>query len=394
MAVCVLGLLILRRLWQRRILTAQSAMTVAILWLGDIAGFWIGRQARMDSLAEMLGLGAAWVLVERWDDKRSWWLAAVLVGFSFGMHASAVLFWLPFLIALWYFRKQLGWLTAAACAALPIAIVAAIWVSVHRELSLEALALFRTLNSSRTDRGFEWGRWMRFLVRRPFLTKGSLVEVFHIGGLSYWVVLICWALAAARFRVARTNRWMAFAIACSVAHAACAQFVTGVLAQRLILYYPFALLALGLALTTLSPRFERAALVVALLIGVAQFTTMFTYANLPGDRSRNRMDALPLPASTRTVAGTTELWYYYVSRNLPFRLITLERPAFANYWRLHPEHLDQFDAVILPLNDTMLAWPELTRRPKLFFHDFAGTLVICLKSAPMTLARSFPAAPK
>ena len=48
MALCILGLLILRRLWGSGVLSTQATTVAAILWLSDIAGFWIGRQARMD----------------------------------------------------------------------------------------------------------------------------------------------------------------------------------------------------------------------------------------------------------------------------------------------------------------------------------------------------------
>jgi 4-amino-4-deoxy-L-arabinose transferase-like glycosyltransferase len=377
-AVCVLGLLILRRLWQRGVFSGKASIVVALLWLSDLAGFWIGRQARMDPLEETLALAAAFLLVENPHDRRSpqdkwrWLAAAVLVGSAFSMHASAILLWLPFLLGLWFFRDQLGWAMVVVCAALPIAIVATIWLVAHKEHSLEALALFRTLNSRRVDHGFMFDRWTTFLRTR------SLLEVIQVGGPSYWVVLIGWIMAVAQVRVASTNRrrglrqagweWIAFSASCCLGQAICAQFLTSMLAQRIILYLPFALLAVGITLTRVNPRYQRVALGVALLIAAAQFVGMGLYGRSPGNRSPDRFDALNLPA-TATVASSTELWYYYASRNRPFRIITYEPP----------EHLDEFDVVILPSDDDMLTRPELLRRPKRYFSDFTGALVICLK---------------
>jgi hypothetical protein len=385
---CVLGLLIVRSLWRRNVFSSRSAMVVVVLWLSDFAGFWIGRQARMESLEELFGLTAAWALLHHSDRRRTWWLAAALVGLAFCMHPSAIILWLPFLVGLWFFRTFLGWRTVAACASLPILILGALWLAVHRERSLEALAIFRTLNSYRSDVGFEWGRWTGFLravqsTRK--LDSASLAWLKPIGGLSFVVVLAGWALIALRLREGRNrwnrwNRWVAFALACALAHILCAQFVTGVFSQRIMLYYPFALLGAGIALTRFGVKWERPALAIAVLIAVIQFATMFAYTNLPGDRSPDRYSTLPLPPGTRTVAGGTELWYYFASRNLPFRIVTFQRPMFADYWRLHPEHFDEFDAVILPEDDPTLEWPELVRRPHRFFKDYTGMLVICLKA--------------
>jgi len=373
MVVCVLGLLILRRLWQRGVLSGRACLVVALLWLSDLAGFWIGRQARMDPLEEMLALGAAFLLVESPHDRRSWFAAAVLVGLAFGMHASAILLWLPFLLGLWFFRDQLGWALVGVCAALPIGIVATIWVVAHKERSFEALALFRTLNSHRVDHGVMLDRWISFLRTR------SLLEVIQVGGPSYWVVLIGWVMAVAQVRGALTNRrrglrpagweWMAFSASCCLGQAICAQFLTSMLAQRIILYLPFALLAVGITLTKIHPRIQWVALGVAVLLAAAQFVGMGLYTRSLGDRSPDRFDALSVPSPTATVGSTPELWYYYTSRNRPFRIITYEPP----------EHLDEFDVVILPSNHEMLTRPELLRRPKRYFSDFTGTLVVCLK---------------
>jgi hypothetical protein len=173
------------------------------------------------------------------------------------------------------------------------------------------------------------------------------------------------------------NHWMAFVIAVSVTHAACAEFVTGTFAQRVMLYVPFALLGLGIASSRLSSGFQTLVLTVAALLGAIQFAGMGIYATLPGDRSPDRFASLPLEVGA-SVAGTTEMWYHFVSRRVPFRIITRENALYANYW-LQREHLSEFDTIILPSGDEMLRWPELSRWRKVDFEDFTGRLVVCLK---------------
>lgn len=390
MLLCVLGLLIVRELWRRNVFSAAAAMAAALLWLSDFASFWIGRQARMESLEELFGLAGAWAVLTRPEERRSWWVASVFTGLAFCMHVSAILLWLPLLAGLWLGRKELGPRTIAGCAALPLLMLGALWAGVHGGRSLEAVSIFHTLNSYRSDVGFEWERWTAFagaLRAAGTLDRSALAWLKPIGGLSYVVVVAGWVLIATRVREARTNRWVGFALACALAHVVCAGFVTGMLAQRMVLYCPFALLAGGIALSRAGLRGQRAALAVAALIALVQFATMLSYSNLPGDRAANRFAALPLPPGVKTVAGTTELWYYFVSRDLPFRIISFQRPMFADYWKLHPEHLDEFDAVILPADDEMLTWPQLARRPRRYFSDYTGTLAICLKQSAVYPAK-------
>jgi hypothetical protein len=373
MAVCILGLLILRLLWRRGVLGGTAAMVVAILWLTDLAGFWIGRQARMESSEEMLALGAAWILLGGTEQRRRWWAAAILLGLAASMHASSVVLWFAFLLALWFFRERLGWGMAAACALLPLAVAGVIWLVAFRERSLDALAVFRLNNSYRFDAPLALQDWWEIVRQR------SAGRFLWYGGASYWLVWSGWLMALFQFRAARASRWMAFAIVCSLGHAALALFVTDMRAQRLVLYVPWAFLALGLVLTNWPADRQRAALVLAALLGVAEYTGMFLYADLPGDRSPNRFDTLPLPAGVQSVAAGTELWYYLAAHNWNFRMVSLETPALGDYWGRHPEHFNDWDAVILNSTDPTLEWPVLSARPKMFFPDFTGTLVICLR---------------
>ena len=380
LAICALGLVILLMLWRRRVVSTRIGIVMAILWLSDIAGFWIGRQARPDPLEELFGLTACWLLLLAPERPRSWWVASVLMGFALSTHASAIVFWMPFVFLLWHFRARLGWFAAIGCAVLPVLILIAFWLGGHRGHSLEALEQFRVLNSYRTDKGFDWGRWGAVISSGFAVSRKNFALLLPIGGLSYVVMMAGWVLAFTRFRQARTNNWIAFALVCSVAHVLCAQFVTGVYAQRVLLYYPFALLALGVALTSLGRRWEIPALALAAVVAAGQFAAMYGYVTQGGDKSLDRFDALHLPADVHTVASTTELWFYFVSRGLPFRIIAQDRPTYGDYWLLHPEHFDNFDAVILPADDEMLRWPQLANRPKHYFNDFTGPLVICLRN--------------
>ena len=190
MAVMVLGLVILRRLWGCGVVSATSGLVVATLWLSDIAGFWIGRQARMEALEELFGLGAVWIILKRPREQRSWWLASALVGLAFTMHMSAILFFIPLALGLWFFRDVVGRRVGLACAVLPLAMLALVWVAAYRERSFEAAALFRQLNSYRGDVGFNLARWTEFAsaVRSDgFASKGSLAWLKPIGGSSYCV---------------------------------------------------------------------------------------------------------------------------------------------------------------------------------------------------------------
>jgi hypothetical protein len=113
-----------------------------------------------------------------------------------------------------------------------------------------------------------------------------------------------------------------------------------------------------------------------LALGAIQLAGMAFYANAPGERSVNRFSSIPVSGSTGAIAGTSELWYYYVAQNRPFHILKAE---FPDSLLSHPEGFEEFDAVVLPANDKLLELPQLARRRKLSISSFTGTMVVCLK---------------
>ncbi|HWE52175.1 MAG TPA: glycosyltransferase family 39 protein [Bryobacteraceae bacterium] len=373
----LLLLCVLDRLWKRGVLAGWAAAVTACLCLVDLPTLWDSRAGRMDTMVVALGLAALALLLANPGHIASaikWWVAALLIGSAMATHPAAIFYYWAFVVALWVFRSDLGWKIALGCSLLPGATLIAIWLGTHGEQSINAFRQFQTIHAQHQDLGMKFGYWWSLLL------AGDAQMILY-WGVTWVIVVGGWSAPVIAFLVSRKKTWAACALAGAGLYLI-AWLLTGLFVPRVVVAFPLALLLFAVSLSALHGTGVKVAGVLIAVVLVVESVAMFGYLRRArGDdagRSPGRFSALQFPAEA-SVASVPALWFEFMRRGRPLRVIYEGLPMDHNYWTAEPSRLEQYNIVILETDHPYLDFPGIRNRKITTVKDAGWEYRICEK---------------
>jgi hypothetical protein len=388
LGTCLIFLLIVRQLYERKILDSLGATVAGVLIVLEPTAMIHAREARMESLNTLFG-GIAFFLCIRADGEdlrpgpslRYWLGAGIMIGLALATHPAALLMWVAFEVwSLMYFRK-LGlrrWLAVNAVPA--IVMIGASLLAYGRKIGA-AVAQIRHLALFAGIPDLHIGDLFQTLIHRSaggFQNAGGLGLIFTLAALA-WAV---WRSLSA------PSATLTGLVAVLFLQLVLLQFIVPTSGMnRAVMIYPFAFVCAGVALSHMGQSAARKIAVVGAAAALLQVALIAGYLlqlrHTWNVRSADRFDPIVSAVSRGArVAGPPELWFGFRQRDRQFAVI-YRAMGEDEYWN-QVNAFDPYDVIILDPNwQQFEPWHEkaaIGRPVERLVHTYSRDYLVVAKS--------------